>query len=83
MLKSLGLWKVSTYSTGPKSSLESETSDLESYKTDEGSMQSGMKKLDKTDMADTSSAKLLILAITDGDDAPPPPEEHPSRMRFK
>lgn len=59
MLKSLGLWKVSTYSTGPKSSPTSEMTDLEmSMKTEDGSLMNS-KALEIKDM----SASLSELSI--------------------
>nr|XP_014270454.1 piezo-type mechanosensitive ion channel component isoform X3 [Halyomorpha halys] len=79
MLKSLGLWKVSTYSTGPNSSLNSEASVLESYKTDEGTMHNGAKNMDKPDdMEDTT-----VALVADGDAASPFEHHRSSKMQLK
>ncbi|CAH1388772.1 unnamed protein product [Nezara viridula] len=79
MLKSLGLWKVSTYSTGSKSSFDSDISDLESYKTDEGTMLDGPKDKDKpNDKGDTT-----VALVSDGSVATPFERPHSSKMQLK
>lgn len=80
MLKSLGLWKVSTYSTGPKSSPTSEMTDLEmSLKTDEGAYLN-TKAMDMK--GETQSlAELSIARESLFDDDTEKKEEIPMRLK--
>lgn len=78
MLKSLGLWKVSTYSTGSESSSDSDISGLESYKTDEGTMLDGAKDVDKSNNKEDTTVAL----VSDGSVVPFEPTKS-SKMQSK
>lgn len=78
MLKSLGLWKISTYSTGSESSFDSDISGLESYKTDEGTMLEGAKDTDKL----TNKGDTTVALVSDGSVVPFEPTKS-SKMQTK